>query len=481
MLIGKLVSSLVLNKPRLILTGLSGGAGKTNLTLGLARAWVNAGRKVRPFKKGPDYIDAVWLGLAAGSGTSNLDPFLMPEHALKSLFWDGVQGFDLGLVEGNRGLFDGKDVEGSCSTARLAGLLQIPVVLIIDCTKMTRTVAAIVAGCQNFEPGLKLSGVILNRTAGQRHRNILQKSIEAYTDVPVLGALPKIDPDPIPERHMGLVSNREFVGVDETLNFLARIVEESTDLDRLWQVAASAPSVTGRVEPLWPAARPEPKVTIGYVNDAALWFYYQENLDALRMAGAELVELSLLSPEAWPEIHGLYLGGGFPEVLAKALSGNAAVLNRIRDLAGAGLPIYAECGGFMYLGKSLAYADKTHSMAGVFEVGTRVCPKPMGLGYVEAEVVLENPFHPKGETLQGHEFHYSECYCECPESGPGEGDFCLRMQRGRGIRGNRDGLVFKNTFASYTHIHALGAPWWAPNFTAAAEAFQRKEQVPAAK
>ena len=452
------------------------------LTLGLARAWVNAGRTIKPFKKGPDYIDAVWLGLAAKAETSNLDPFLMPEKALKSLFWSGVKGFDLGLVEGNRGLFDGKDVKGSCSTARLAGLLRIPVVLVIDCTKMTRTVAAVVAGCRNFEQGYALAGVILNRTAGQRHRDILQRSIEAYTDVPVLGALPKIDPDPIPERHMGLVSNREFVGVDETLNSLARIVEDSVDLDALWQTAASAPPATGRVEPLWPEARPEPKVTIGYVNDAALWFYYQENLDALRMAGAELVELSLLSREPWPEIHGLYLGGGFPETLAQALSGKAGMLGRVKDLAGAGLPIYAECGGFMYLGKGLGYADKFHAMAGVFDVQTRVCPKPMGLGYVEAEVVRKNPFHPKGKILQGHEFHYSECYCECPEDpGPGDEDFCLRMQRGCGIRGNRDGLLFRNTFASYTHIHALGAPWWAPNFTAAAEAFKRNEPVPAAR
>ncbi len=461
-----------MNRPRLILAGLSGGAGKSTLTLGLCRAWVRQGRKVQPFKKGPDYIDAAWMGLAAQTTATNLDPFLMPEPTVRALFWDKVVTGDVGVIEGNRGLFDGKDLSGSCSTAELARSLEAPVILILDCTKMTRTAAAVVAGCLHFESGFELAGVICNRTAGDRHRQMLIQCIQEYTKVPVLGCLPKISPDPIPERHMGLMSDRELGDQDPVLESIADVVEKHIDLDALWQIAckAKAPSDAKFPSgPLWPAPAPtQEPVVIAYVRDAAFWFYYEENLEALRRAGAELVEISLLETEDWPDFCGLYIGGGFPETLALQLARNATVRQRVRSLAEMGLPIYAECGGFMYLGQHLIYQGERYPMAGVFPVSTECGDRPQGLGYVQAVVEHANPFFSVGDELMGHEFHYSHCLAE-------DGSvltLSLKMQRGQGLLAGYDGLVYKKTYAAYTHIHALGVPQWAPNFVNAARQYQ---------
>lgn len=455
--------------PRLVLAGLSGGSGKTIVSLGLTRAWVDQGLAVAPFKKGPDYIDAAWLGLAAKRPACNLDPFLMEEPVLAALFVQKAQGADLAFVEGNRGLFDGGDARGTFSTSQLARLLQAPVILVIDATKMTRTVAAVVQGCANFEPGLDLAGVILNRTAGERHRSILRGAIEHYTDVPVLGMLPKMRQNPIPERHMGLISNREYAGQDDILEGVAKVVADSCDLDRLLALARRAPDLSARPGSIWPEPVTDARPRIGYVLDAALWFYYQENLEALRRAGAELVEVSLLSDGPWPELDGLYLGGGFPETQAQALADNAAVRARVLDLCRAGLPVYAECGGFMYLCEELHADGKIYPMAGVFPLATTLCARPQGLGYAEAEVVAANPFHPEGAALKGHEFHYSRCVARSRFTGHGDKPaFALKMTRGAGMLNGLDGVVNGNTFAAYTHIHALGAPHWAVNFVRAA-------------
>jgi cobyrinic acid a,c-diamide synthase len=457
--------------PRIALTGLSGGAGKTILSLGLARALADKGLKVRPFKKGPDYIDAVWLGLAARGRAVNLAQYFLERQTLRSLFTESAKGHDISVVEGNRGLFDGLDETGATSTADLARLLGLPVVLSLDCTKMTRTAAAVVKGLAEFEPDVDLVGVVLNRTAGERHRSVLIKSVERYTDVPVLGALPKIKPDPIPERHMGLISDREYSEAEVVLSRLGRLIADNCDLDGLESAARKAPVFGGETAPLWPADVKMSGVVIGYVRDAALWFYYEENIEALRRAGAETVELSLLDDAPWPEIHGLYLGGGFPETLAERLAENEAARNRVKALADAGMPIYAECGGLMFLGRSLRFEGREYPMSGVFDVTTELCERPQGLGYVTAEVVRENPFHPAGTIIKGHEFHYSRCL---PENAPPPHDLCLKMDKGGGMGRSSDGMLRGNAFAAYTHIHALGCPWWAGRFVVAAEEYRRR-------
>jgi cobyrinic acid a,c-diamide synthase len=461
--------------PRIILAGLSGGSGKTFVSIGLCRALSRRGFSVRPFKKGPDYIDASWLTHAARQTACNLDPFLLPRETIAALFQEKAAEADLSLIEGNRGLFDGKDREGTCSTAELARQLDAPVVLVLDATKMTRTAAAIVAGCRSFEPDLKLAGVILNRTAGERHRAILKQCIEELAGVPVLGCLPKISDNPIPERHMGLVSDQEHASREAALEAIANVVERSVDVDRLLVVAGNVEPPAPAAPVPWPASvladAKVPGPVIGYVHDAALWFYYPENLEALERAGASLRKVSLLSDEPWPELHGLYLGGGFPETQAAGLSANVDVRRHVRSLAQAGLPIYAECGGFMYLCEGLVLPDGAHKFAGVFPLSTRLCPRPQGLGYVEALVEAGNPFHPLGAHVTGHEFHYSACTEPSrPEDMP---PLALKMLRGHGMLAGRDGLLVGRTFASYTHIHALGAPHWAPNFVRAALAFQQ--------
>jgi cobyrinic acid a,c-diamide synthase len=478
------VKRAVNDRPRLVLAGLSGGAGKTILTLGICRAFATAGLRVRPFKKGPDYIDAAWLGLAAGRDATNLDPFLLPESRLPSLFLEKSQDVDISVIEGNRGLFDGMDVAGSCSTAALAKTLAAPVVLALDVTKMTRTAAAIVAGVASFEPGLTLAGVIANRTAGPRHREIVRASIESLSHVPVLGLLPKISENPIPERHMGLVSNREHGGVDAILDNLADIISQNVDLDRLLAIARAAPPLpdAGDAAPSdvpAPASVAGRRPVIGVVRDAALWFYYPENFEALERAGATLAFVSLLSDEPWPDLDGLYLGGGFPETQAERLSANTQTRNRVAAFAKAGMPIYAECGGFMYLCRGLDVDGRFHPMAGIFPVITTLCARPQGLGYSKARVVRENPFHPVGTLLQGHEFHYSKCEPElrsgsdAPTDLPGPEAFALSMERGVGMHAGCDGLLFRNTFAAYTHIHAEGTPHWATRFVAATTAYAK--------
>lgn len=464
--------------PRFILAGLSGGTGKTIVSLGLARAFHLRGLRVAPFKKGPDYIDAKWLGLAADSVCSNLDPFFHTDSMLQSLLVHKSAGRDISLIEGNRGLFDGKDRHGSCSTAELARKLDTPVILTIDCTKMTRTVAAIVQGCVHFEQGLNLAGVILNRTAGERHRSVLKESIEEHTDIPVLGMLPKLKDNPIPERHMGLMSDQEYDGTDygseqKALDALATMAEEWLDLEAILKIASAAPATSQQVPQLFPGDPKPRNVRIGYVHDAALWFYYPENLEALEHAGAELVRLSLLSDEPWPEVDGLYIGGGFPEVFADRIAKNRGVLDSLRHLSEAGAPVYAECGGFMVLCDYLKTDDNTYPMAGVFPVGTTFCQRPQGLGYTEAVAVRDNVFFPKGGRVLGHEFHYSVCLDKEKETL----DYAMRMDRGKGIGIGWDGLHVNNTLAGYNHTHALAVPEWAPRFVEAAKLFRESRDL----
>ncbi len=434
------------------------------VSLGLARALRDEGCTVQTFKKGPDYIDAQWLTLASGRPTSNLDPFLLSALQMRQVVALRSQDADLALVEGNRGLYDGKDVQGSCSSAELAKLLHCPVVVVVDCTKVTRTVAALVLGLVHFDPEVSIAGVILNRMAGCRHRKVVRQSIEAYTNVPVLGEIPKLKENPIPERHMGLTSHAEWTS--DPLATLAAVVRQNVNLDACRAIARSAPAVPLEdASPLF-LVRPPQGVRIGVALDAALWFYYQENLEALRAAGAELIPFSLLHDQELPPIHALYLGGGFPETLAQGLSANASMRASVRQAVEQGMPVYAECGGLMYLARELHFQGQIYPMSGALPFATTVCTRPQGHGYVSATVVAPNPFFPVGTRLCGHEFHYSRC--AGLDSGAA---FVLQLDPGEGMGAGQDGFVWRNVFAAYTHIHALGVPGWAEALVAAAVQF----------
>ena len=454
--------------PRILIAALRGGSGKTIASVGLIASWRKRGMAIAPFKKGPDFIDAGWLALAAGRPCHNLDTFLMPADQILLSFTSRSLASDLAAIEGNRGLYDGIDLEGTTSTSELAKLLKAPVVLIVDCTKSTRTVAAMVLGCVQFDREVNIAGIILNRVAGARHESILRKTVEHYCALPVLGAIPKIKGEAFPERHMGLVPTPEHAWADESIQKAAEMAQQYLDLDRLLSIAREAPQLTAnKIPPTPPLEKggterntvksPEPLPRIGVIRDAAFQFYYPENLEALEGAGAEIVTVSALADPGLPSLDGLYIGGGFPETHASALAENKSFRQDVRRLAKEGLPIYAECGGLMYLGESLVLDGLTYPMVGLFPVVFGFSKRPQGHGYTIFDVEKSNPYFERGIQVRGHEFHYSNVL-----SWRGKpDDLCFRMTRGIGFAGKRDGLCYKNTLATYSHIHALGTPTWA--------------------
>ena len=475
--------------PRLVIAGLSGGSGKTLVSLGVTRALCQAGHRIKTFKKGPDYIDSAWLASAAGTPKGNLDPYFCPPEQIASLFLAGAQGYDISIIEGNRGLFDGVDIAGTASTSALARSLKAPVVLVMDCTKMTRTAAAIVLGCTLLEPDLHLAGVVLNRTGTQRQRTLITNAVETLAGVPVLGALPRHTLFHIEERHMGLAYMEEEAAAVR-LDAMAELLATHVDMNRLLDIARSAPALCPAPQPAEAAsAQPEPPQTItitsqpspaakpriGYVHDSALWFYYQENFDALTAAGAQLVPLSVLDETPWPSLDGLYLGGGVPEQYAAELSKAQRTRQHVQALARNGMPIYAECGGFMYLCTTLHTKDGAFPMAGVFPGSVTMSQRPNGLGYVEATVTGASPFFVAGLSFKGHEFHFSS-YTPAQQEAPAH---IFTLHKGKGMAGGHptgaDGLCRWQTHAGYTHIYAPAVPCWAPNFVHMAKAYATQQ------
>jgi len=453
--------------PRLLVAGLSGGSGKTLVALGLLLRLRRAGVPVRAFKKGPDYIDAAWLGWASGEAARNLDTFLMgPELAGSSFVRHGVDE-GINVIEGARGVFDGFDLAGTHSSAALAKQLQAPVVLVVDGTKVTRTAAALVLGCQKLDPALSLAGVILNNVNGRRHEQILRGAITNICGIPVLGAIPKAAVgEPLPERHLGLVPPQEYRHLEELERDLLEVVGGGMDLDALLAIARSAPSLAA-VPRKGPRSTLQPQIKIGYLLDSAVSFYYPENLELLEQAGAELIPISALHAAALPEdLNALYIGGGFPETHAKELSENRTMLGSIRSAAEAGMPVYAECGGLMLLSRALLWKGAKYEMANLFPFEVEVSDTAQGHGYCELLVDTQNPFFPVGTSLRGHEFHYSRI---APQSDwPAT---ACEVRRGAGCFRGRDAAVIKNVWASYTHLHALASPEWAKGLVSAAQEF----------
>ncbi len=468
------------NFPRVLISALRGGSGKTILSIGIISALRARGSVAAPFKKGPDYIDAGWLALAAGRPCYNLDTFLLNPELIRSSFCFNTPPADIAVIEGNRGLFDGIDLDGTTSTGELSKLLQAPIVMCVDCTKTTRTMAAVISGCEKFDPDVAIRGVILNRVAGARHESILRRSIEHYSGVAVIGAIPKLGRQIFPERHMGLVPTPEHGWAEDSVQSMGRIAAEHIDLDALLQIARGAPPVAS-VCPPPDLNRPEgqrPKLQptcsrIGILRDSAFQFYYPENIDALKAAGAEIVYVSPLRDETVAEVDALYIGGGFPETHALELAANQGFSGSLRKLVDQGFPVYAECGGLMYLGEELVVDGKSHPMAGVLPLSFGIFKRPQGHGYTVVTVEAENPYFPVGAEIRGHEFHYSRML-RC--SGVAN-DFVFRMQRGVGIHGDRDGIVYKNVLATYTHIHALGNPGWASALVRNAVAYKSKRSL----
>jgi cobyrinic acid a,c-diamide synthase len=468
--------------PRLIIAGLKGGSGKTTVSLGIISAWRERGLSIVPYKKGPDYIDAGWLSSAALQPCYNLDPFLISKEKILYSFKGHFGKADCAVIEGNRGLYDGLDSAGTYSTAELAKMLKAPVVLVLDCTKMTRTAAAVLLGIQKFDRQVDIKGVVLNQIAGARHEKIIRETIEKYCRVPVLGAIPKLKEKFLSERHMGLTPFQEHTEVEEALSSSGNIAREYLDLDSILGIALGAvPLKTGTGDRSPAAGKmkkitahplpPDPVVRIGIIRDSAFQFYYPENFEELEKRGAELLEISAMQERELPDIDALYIGGGFPETNAIALAKNTAFKKSLRKAVEGGLPVYAECGGLMYLGEALVLGNKTYSMAGIFPLAFCLEKKPQAHGYTILEITGENPFYTKGTVLKGHEFHYSRVIDREMKDGT---HFSFLMKRGQGIMDKMDGLCYKNVLATYTHLHALGSPEWADGLVKKAYSYKMK-------
>jgi cobyrinic acid a,c-diamide synthase len=462
-----LAPSSHIHAPRLVIGGLSGDSGKTLVSLGLLLAAASRGIPVRAFKKGPDYIDAAWLRWASGRPAFNLDTFLMGRETAVLSFARRSLADGLNVVEGNRGLYDGVDAKGTHSTAELAKALGAPVLLVVSATKVTRTVAAHVLGCQKLDPEVRVAGVILNRVNSARHERVMREAIESACGIPVLGVLPKANPDALlPGRHLGLVTPEEHPCVQALRGNLLELIEGRLETDRIFEFAGRAAPLASPPAP--PAPRPGGRgLRIGYVSDSAFTFYYPENLESLAEAGAGLVPVSALTAGELPAgIHALYIGGGFPETHGAALSGNRSFLESLRRAADSGMPVYAECGGLMLLSRAIRWRGVEYPMAGVLPFEVEVTPQQQGHGYSVLEVDRENPFYPAGLTLKGHEFHYSRLRV----NGGSPPTVCA-VRRGTGCGDGRDGLVLRNVWASYTHVHALGTPEWTAGMLKTARAY----------
>ncbi len=442
----------------IVIAGLAGGSGKSVISVGLTALLARQGKKVVPFKKGPDYIDAGWLKLAAGSSCYNLDPYLMDEEVIRRSFLDHSAGADRVIVEGNRGLYDGVNPEGGYSTAELALSLNMPVLLVVNCTKTTRTVAAMVLGCQKLDERVDIRGVVLNQIGTERHRSIVTQAVETYTGLPVLGAIPRMERDIFPMRHLGVTPHQEYEGSGAAMDFLVAIMQEHLDLERIEAIMAPV----GRSLSAGPVIvqQDSARLRIGVLMDAAFQFYYSENLEAIERLGAELVMIDALTAKTLPALDGLYIGGGFPETSAGELSANKGFRQSIKRAAETGLPIYAECGGLIYLGESIVLDGQEYPLAGVFPIRFGMSRKPQAHGYSVFEVDGANPFYLHGTEVKGHEFRYSTIldWQGSPEH------LSLKMTRGQGFMSGRDGLTMNNVLALYTHVHADGTPEWAEGF-----------------
>ena len=444
--------------PAVVIAGVRSGVGKTTIATGIMGALVRRGLRVQPFKAGPDYIDPSYHQLACGVPSRNLDTWLLPHPTVSELFQRASARGDISVIEGVMGVFDGhSSLTEEGSTAQLAKLLDVPVILVADAAKVARSVAAEVLGYQQFDPDLRIAGVILNGVGGPRHMEFCQPQIEATTGLPVIGYLPRREEFLQPERHMGLIPTVEGTVVQEWYDAVIQQIEETIDLDRVLQIAATARPL--QVSPqVFPEQIQPKRAKIAIARDKAFSFYYQDSLDLLEAWGADLVPFSPLEDSFLPEgIGGIYIGGGFPEMFARELSENAPMLSAVSEAVKRDMPVYAECGGLMYLGESLSDLEgKQHPMVGAIPVVSSMNERRLHLGYRQIEARTDGPLLRQGEQVRGHEFHWSVL-----EHPPGEEQSVYKVidQDGR-----PEGFQMGSVWASYIHVHLGSKPSLASRF-----------------
>jgi len=446
----------------LFLSAAHKSSGKTTFAIGLCAALRERGLCVQPFKKGPDYIDPAWLEMAAGRPCYNLDYFVAGERETIDEYSRRAAGADISVIEGNKGLHDGLDLDGKNSNAALAKALRSPVILVIDVRGTMRGIAPLLIGYQIFDESVDIAGVVANLCGGPRHESKLRAAVEAYTDIPFLGCLANDAELTIDERHLGLVPGYEDSEARRKIELIAAAVRAGTDVERILEIAGRAGPLDAPVLPSRPVRRFD-GLRLGIARDRAFGFYYAGDLAAFAEAGVELVPIDTLNDASLPALDGLLIGGGFPERHAAKLAANASLRASIRDAIEAGLPTYAECGGLMYLSQSLSWNGEQHPMVGVLPASTQLHDKPQGRGYVVLEPGdTPHPWLPNGlagSGIHAHEFHYSSLH-----GLPADSRYAYHVRRGSGISGQRDGLVYKNLFASYCHLRNTPATPWVEGF-----------------
>ena len=455
--------------PRFILAGTHGGVGKTTVTVALLAFFKSRGYDVRPYKAGPDFIDPSYHNFITNKPSRNLDSFMMSKETILKNFIVSSKGGDIAVIEGVMGLYDsisGKEAIGS--TADIAKITKSPVILILDATKITRSIAAIIMGFQKFDPEIKIAGVIVNKVRTERQSSKIKEAIEYYTKVPVIGIIPKNEKMTLTQRYLGLVPVAEALTND--LHKISNFVCSYLDLNKLLDVAKSAEELPEVPTSVLENTFSYGKLKIGVIYDRAFNFYYPENLELLQKS-AQLQILDSTKVRKLPnDLSGLCIGGGFPEFFVKELEANVSLRNSIYDAANNGMPIYAECGGLMFLGNSIVNLNNEEfKMVGFFDYKTIMHSRPQALGYVEAVVEKKNLISKPGDIIKAHEFHYSKIIGNWNKF-----TFAYKLRRGKGING-KDGIIEKNVLASYLHVHASSCPDMIKNFMNAVNLFSQEK------
>ena len=448
-----------------MVAGTASGVGKTTAALAIMAALGERGLRVQPFKCGPDFLDTGHHSAICGRASRNLDTWMLSRNANRQTFLNANRGADVAVAEGMMGLFDGVAGDGeAASSAEIAKLLGLPVILVLDASQSARSIAATIKGFSSFDPELNFAGIVLNQVNSEHHYRLLKDAICSTSSTPLLGRIPRIEAIAIPERYLGLRTAEEETAIDERRTALAEAVQQYLNLDPLltlehnsagWQVEHSAPKTGDRVR-------------FGVARDDAFSFYYEDNLDLLRHHGAEIVFFSPLKNFRLPaDLDGLYLGGGYPELYAEKLSGNHSMLAEIRSFANSGRPVYAECGGMLYLGRSVG----KFPMAGVLPLEFEMTDRLVDFGYVEATFTEDCLLGPRGTVVRGHSFHYSRV--------TGQHLLPTVYQLHYSLSGQieHEGFVLGNVLASYVHLHFGGDPAIAENLVARAAAAHQTTEV----
>lgn len=445
----------------LLLSAANKSSGKTVISLGICAALRAQGHTVQSFKKGPDYIDPMWLAKATQRNCYNLDFWTQSDDEIKSTFSNNSQDADISIIEGNKGLHDGLAADGSNSNAALAKLIDAPVILILDTRGTIRGVAPLLLGYQQFDPDVNIAGVILNFVGGERHAAKLSTVIERYTDIPILGMIQRNKELELVERYLGLMPSNEDQYANKKVSKIADVISQQVNLEKLVEIANSKNDSHENI------SSPPNKVfdlKIAYANDEAFGFYYADDLDMFRNLGATLIPFDTLQDHSLPNADALFIGGGFPEKRMQQLAANVKMKQAIHDAIENGMPAYAECGGLMYLSNSIKYEDEKAEMVGIINADCVMHEKPIGRGYT---LLQNNALHPwdinkssdASTETPGHEFHYSKLV-----DTPVETNFAYQVNRGFGVNGNNDGIIYKNLLACYAHQRNTQQNQWISKF-----------------